>query len=113
MPTIPVCPHCGLRVLFEADGTCPSCGRPKDAPVTDEDLDRIDRERAEAERRSREEPFRPPEIREEEDRSPWVVAFLTLVMAPVTGYAVSALLGLLVLGSFVGCAGRTLFDLFG
>lgn len=36
------CPHCGLNVLFPADGVCPSCHAHQDAPVTTEDLARIE-----------------------------------------------------------------------
>ncbi|MCB9684852.1 MAG: hypothetical protein H6738_14370 [Alphaproteobacteria bacterium] len=45
------CPHCGLTVLFGADGRCPHCRVDRDAPVTEQDLARADQIRADLQAR--------------------------------------------------------------
>lgn len=56
---VEACRHCGVRVLLQADGRCPSCQIPQQAPVTDAHRTRIEaHRRAQAERPLRREQAR-------------------------------------------------------
>jgi uncharacterized Zn finger protein (UPF0148 family) len=43
MIDIKKCPHCGMIVKFSSENICPSCNTKETDPITEKDLDRIQR----------------------------------------------------------------------
>lgn len=113
---IQACRHCGVRVLLQADGTCPHCGIPDGYPVTGDDLARIARNNRELAERS----TRRRDVRVQRARSrvlglaALAVVGCTAIVASfsTTGDQLYLFFGL-VIAVLVGTVGAALGDLLG
>lgn len=104
---IAACPHCGNRVWFPSDGTCPTCGIHSADPVTQQDLQAIDAGRR---HRAQHAEHRPPEEPDEEQQLDGAILLGAGALFSIVATAAMGGQGTIV---FIGLLGTGALLLFG